>query len=770
MEKRIDKGVDRGMQKKWSQLIENGLVTIKNENGATLRFSTESGIGIIEADGYAFKDLNRNGKLQPYKDWRLPISERIEDLANQLTISEIAGLMLYSGHQAVTSSKNSFASMFAGTYDGLALEDSTAVVSDLTDQQKEFLTKDHLRHILVTVVESPEISATWSNNLQAFVEGIGHGIPVNISSDPRHGADANSEYNAGAGGDISKWPEALGLAATFEPELVRDFGHIAGREYRALGIATALSPQVDLATEPRWMRFSGTFGEGVKLVTDLSEAYCSGFQTSEKASEIHSGWGYTSVNAMVKHWPGGGSGEAGRDAHYAFGKYAVYPGGNFKEHLKPFTEGAFKLKGGTEKAAAVMPYYTISTNQDLKNRENVGNGYSHYLVQELLRDEYGYDGVVCTDWGITKDHQEMDSFLSGKDWGVEELTVAERHYKVLLAGVDQFGGNNEVEPIMAAYELGKAEFGKEFIEARFRRSAKRLLRNLFQVGLFENPYIDSAKTKKTVGHPDFMKKGFEAQQKSIILLKNKNNVLPVAKKQTVYIPKRRLKASKDWFGQEILAREFLPVEAALVEKYYHLTTDPTQADFALCFMESPQTSGFSLEDLAKGGTGYVPISLQYRPYTARLGRKESLAGGDPLEAFSNRSYYGKSNEAINEADLDIVIETREKMGNKPLIAIVAMKNPTILYEFETLVDGILVDFGVQTQALLSLLSGEVEPSGLLPFQIPDKMESVEKQLEDVPFDMTCHRDENHNSYDFAYGLNWTGVITDQRVEKYGLKS
>ena len=231
-----------------------------------------------------------------------------------------------------------------------------------------------------------------------------------------------------------------------------------------------------------------------------------------------------------------------------------------------------------------------------------------------------------------------------------------------------------------------------------------------------------------------------------------------------------MKASKDWFGQEIPAREFLPVEAALVEKYYHLTTDPTQADFALCFMESPQTSGFSLEDLSKGGTGYVPISLQYRPYTDRLGRKESLAGGDPLEAFSNRSYYGKSNEAINEADLDIVIETREKMGNKPLIAIVAMKNPTILHEFETLVDGILVDFGVQTQALLSLLSGEVEPSGLLPFQIPDKMESVEKQLEDVPFDMTCHRDENHNSYDFAYGLNWTGVITDQRVEKYGLKS
>ncbi|MDZ7649912.1 MAG: glycoside hydrolase family 3 N-terminal domain-containing protein [Cytophagales bacterium] len=142
--------------------------------------------------------------------------------------------------------------------------------------------------------------------------------------------------------------------------LVEQFGSIASKEYRALGIATALSPQVDIATDPRWYRTSGTFGENPYLSADIGRAYIDGFQTSLGDKEIADGWGYESVNAMVKHWPGGGSGEAGRDAHYAFGKYAVYPGSNFASHLIPFTEGAFKLKGKTGMASAVMPYYTIS--------------------------------------------------------------------------------------------------------------------------------------------------------------------------------------------------------------------------------------------------------------------------------------------------------------------------------------------------------------------------------------------------------------------------
>ncbi|WP_239644621.1 glycoside hydrolase family 3 N-terminal domain-containing protein [Enterococcus crotali] len=386
-------------------------ILVENENGATLGYAKNSGVSLIEKDGFAFKDLNQNGVLDPYEDWRLPLEERIEDLVAKLSVEQIAGLMLYSRHQTVSKKQNHFVEMFSGTYDGQPLERYEGSLAELTDQQKEFLKEDHIRHVLLTLVDSPKIAAQWTNNLQAMAESLDLGIPVNISSDPRHSTSADTEFNAGAGGDISKWPEQLGLAAAFDPELVRKFGEIASKEYRALGITTALSPQIDLATEPRWMRFSGTFGEGVKLVTDLAKAYCDGFQTTphEKCD-----WGSESVNAMVKHWPGGGSGEAGRDAHYGYGKYAVYPGQNFEEHLQPFLNGAFSLENGTEKASAVMPYYTISYDQDQKNQENVGNGFSEFIINDLLRKKYEYDGVVCTDWSITRTPLNLINLLVEK--------------------------------------------------------------------------------------------------------------------------------------------------------------------------------------------------------------------------------------------------------------------------------------------------------------------------------------------------------------------
>ena len=182
----------------------------------------------------------------------------------------------------------------------------------------------------------------------------------------------------------------------------------------------------------------------------MARAYVDGFQTSSSQAQRYDGWGYESVNAMVKHWPGGGTGEGGRDAHYGYGKYGVYPGDAFNTHLIPFTEGAFDLEGGTGMASAVMPYYTISYKQDTKNGENVANAYSSFIINDLLREKYGYEGVVCTDWSTTEDYTSIDVFFTGKPWGVEDLSVAERHYKVLMAGVDQFGGNNEVGPVIGS--------------------------------------------------------------------------------------------------------------------------------------------------------------------------------------------------------------------------------------------------------------------------------------------------------------------------------
>lgn len=753
---------------KWTMTeTDYGYNVMTQRKGQTIAYSPQSGVEILTVDGYAFKDLNRNGSLDKYEDWRLSAEERAADLAAQLTIDEIAGMMLYSSHQSVPSRGG----MFGGaTYNGKPFTESGAQSSDLSDAQKKFLIEDNLRAVLVTTVESPGVAAQWNNNMQALVEGIGHGVPVNTSSDPRHETSATAEYNYGAGGEISHWPTSLGMAATFDPALVEEFGRIAAEEYRALGITTALSPQIDLATEPRWIRFYGTFGESPELDTDMARAYVDGFQTSFGKDEIADGWGYKSVNAMVKHWPSGGPEEGGRDAHYNYGKYAVYPGGAFETHLKPFTEGAFKLAGPTLKASAVMPYYTISTGID-PSGNNVGNSFSKYIITDLLREKYAYDGVVCTDWNITYDNMGIDKF-DGKCWGVEELTVAQRHYECLKAGIDQFGGNNDKGPVLEAYAMWVEEFGEESAQKRFRESAVRLLMNSFRTGLFENPYLNVAETEATVGKPEFMEKGYQAQLKSVVMVKNSDQTLPMKageSKLKVYVPQRYFPQMVNFFGMVTPERWEDTFAVELLQKYYEPVSDPAQADFAIVAIDAPTLgAGYSVEDVRKGGNGYIPISLQYNDYTAEHAREVSIAGGDRLEKSANRSYKGKSVKTANKSDLQTVIDTKAKMGDKPVVVVISTGKPFVP-EFEPYADAILVSFGCQNQAILDLVSGAVEPSALLPMQLPADMKTVELQMEDVPYDMDCYVDADGNKYDFAYGLDWSGRITDSRTEKYAVR-
>ncbi len=612
------------------------------------------------------------------------------------------------------------------------------------------------------------------------------------------------------GESISKWANGIGLSASFDPDMVREFGEIGSAEYRALGITTALSPQIDLATEPRWMRFADTFGEHTQMTIDMTQAYCDGFQTTK---ETEDGWGKDSVNTMVKHFPGGGMGEDGRDAHYAYGKYAVYPGENFDEHLKPFTEGAFALNGKTKKASAVMPYYTISYGIDQKYGENVGNSYNKYLIQDLLREELGYDGVVCTDWNITHHIGEKEETFAGKCWGVELLTEAERHLKALEAGVDQFGGNNDVAPVMEAYKMGCEKYGEDAMQARFRRSAYRLLLNIFRTGLFENPYLNLEQSMNTVGCPEFKEKGYLSQQKSVTLLKNKGNVLPLKEGIKVYVPNRHIRPYLNFMsqltqeqtvepeGKKAVLEYFTLVEtpeeadAAICfiespisvgydptdrEKggngyvpitlqyrpYHTLVETPEEADAAICFIESPISVGYDPTDREKGGNGYVPITLQYRPYQAEFAREHSIAGGDPLEDFIDRSYHGKWNTAANEADLDCVLEMKKRMGEKPVVTVVTLKNPMVMAELEPYTDALLVEYGVSPQAVLDVITGRFTPEGLLPIQMPVDMKTVECQKEDVAFDMECYKDTEGHVYDFGYGMNFHGVIMDERTRRY----
>jgi beta-glucosidase len=748
--------------------IAPGVQKIKVNDEIVLGYATESGVKIILKDGLPFKDLNKNAVVDIYEDWRVDVNTRAKDLASKMSVEQIAGLMLYSGHQAVPMPPMG---MFKASYGGKTFDSSGAKPFDLSDQQIEFLKKDNLRHVLVTSVASPEVAALWNNNVQKLVEGIGMGIPANNSSDPRNGANKESEYNAGSGGAISQWPEELGLAATFDPSITLQFGSIASKEYRAMGITTALSPQIDLATEPRWVRFVGTFGEDPNLATDMARAYVDGFQTSPNAIAAYNGWGNYSVNAMVKHWPGGGPEEAGRDGHFAYGKFAVYPGNNFQMHLKTFTEGAFKLNGGTKKAAAVMPYYTISYNQDTKNGENVGNAYSKYLITDLLRNKYNYDGVVCTDWLVTANEGPKPDMFMGKSWGTEKLSEAERHYKVLMAGADQFGGNNNVKPVLEAYAMGVKAHGENFMRKRFEQSAVRLLLNIFRVGLFENPYLDPNETKTIVGKSDYMKAGYDAQLKSIVLIKNQNNTLPIATGKTVYIPKRTTPAGINFFGAPVPEKTEYPVNLELIKKYYTVTDDPSKADFAMVFIKSPMSGGYSRADREAGGNGYVPISLQLKDYTAVDAREHSIAAGDPVidSTIKDRTYKGKTSKSNSYPDLNTILETKKAMNGKPVLVSVALTNPMVFGEFEKEVDAIVGEFGVQIDAQMDIISGKVEPSGLLPMQMPLNMSVVEKQYEDKPHDMTPYKDAQGNSYNFSFGLNWKGVIQDARTKKYAVK-
>jgi beta-glucosidase len=721
-------------EQRYSQFI-----LIQQTQGPDLGYNPLSGVSILYQDDYAFKDLNQNGKLDTYEDWRETPSKRAQDLAQQISIEQIAGLMLYSPHM---------------------------VVNDSVPNEKiiSCLLQDQMRHILVTKVKNAYTAALWHNNLQAIAEAQPFGIPTNNSSDPRNYTEADGEFNAGSGGDISQWPREIGLAATFDMDIIHRHAHIASIEYRALGITTTLSPQIDLSTDPRWRRFYGTFSEDADLCTDIARVYTDAFQTTPGSP---SGWGNQSVNCMAKHWPGGGTGEGGRDAHYCFGQYGVYPGNNFEEHLLPFTQGALQLDGPTSSAAAIMPYYTISYGIN-PSGENVANGYSRYIITDLLREKYGFDGVVCTDWIITADNPNVE-MMNGKPWGVEHLSVEERHFQAIYAGCDQFGGNDDKQPILAAYQLWCQRFGKESAEQRFRASAQRLLLNFFRVGVFENPYVDPNYTAQVVGCKEFVEEGYDAQLKSIVMLKNHQQVMPIKKGAKVYFPKRYYPASIGFFSrhQPNIAHYDWQIDTALIKQYYQLTDNPDEADFALLYIFSPEGNwGYSEKDVQQGGTGYVPISLQYEDYTATNARVHSIAGGDIKESFTNRTYHGKSDSSYNRYDMLQVIQTKQMMGDKPVIVLVQPARPFIPAEIEPYSDGLLLGFGVKDQAYLDILCGDAEPYGLLPMQLPKDMHTVETQLEDVAHDMECYTDADGHIYDFAFGLNWNGIIHDARVKKY----
>lgn len=743
---------------KWSEeKTADGWMKVTNQGGETLGYSPDSGVKLIQVDGFAFKDLNRNGKLDLYEDWRQEDNARAADLASQLSAEQILPLMI---HESVF---------------GMAEKIDEDGFKACLDEGK--------RTVLQFSVGSypAKTQAGWNNSIQAYAESMDFAIPVDISTNPQ---------------PMGIFPENLALAATFNTSLAAEVSRELAKVYRALGVITLLGPQIDLTTEPRWRRITGAYGEDPALSRDLTNVTTSAYQSTYDEDGNDLGWGAESVIGMIKHYPGDGAAESGREAHNDYGKYNVYPGNAFATHLIAFFDGGLHLDSVTGEAAAVMPSYSIAWTEDESLGELVGSAASEFKLN-LLRDN-GYDGLICTDWGTC---QDPGGFIT-TPWGMEEgWTKPERMHKELLAGIDQIGGEEDVSALTEAYQMLVDDLGEDDALARIRGSARRIVRLSFMVGQFENPYVSAADAEKIVASAEAKALGTSAQQQSVVMLKNSDNTIKAAggDKPTVYIPMQLSDGQWD-----------LPVSQSAAEAVYNVVTDtvgnPTGeadkdgnatytaddivrasaselsgCDYALVVVNNPQNGGGGHGGYDTEAEKYIPISLQYGDYTAdnQYVRQESIAG-DMVETQvqneygmvtvmtkENRSYYGESAIITNQSDLDGILYAVENMPDSAkIIVAVNADRPMVFTEFESQVDAILMGFGINNDIFLDIASGQVEPSGLLPIQQPASMEAVEKQLEDVPRDMECYVDSAGNTYDFGFGMNWSGVIQDERTAKY----
>lgn len=610
----------------------------------------------ITLRGLRFKDLNQNGYLDPYEDWRLSAEERARDLISRMTLEEKAGVMM---HGTAPSAADTSGVGRGARYD---LERASEMIGGM--KVNTFITR---------LGGDPQLLAEENNKLQEIAERTRLGIPVTISTDPRN----HFQYIVGASvsaGAFSTWPETLGFAAIGDPELMRRFADIARQEYRAVGIQEALSPQADLATEPRWPRISGTFGSEPQLAKKMVEAYVAGFQDGEDGIKS------SSVIAVAKHWVGYGAAEEGWDSHNAYGKYARFTSDHFALHLVPF-EGAFAAH-----VAGIMPTYSVLKGVEIDGKplEQVGAGYNKQLLSDMLRARYRFDGVVLTDWLITNDcdgeclegekpgvKPMIREGHFGMPWGVETMSKVDRYAKAVNVGVDQFGGVTSSDLLVAAVEQGK------IAQPRIDESVARILKQKFSQGLFEDPYVDPAEATRIVGNKDFQDAALKAQERSLVLLENKGGLIPMHPKGL---------------------------------KVYVYGIDPRAA----------KAAGFTTVDILKDADfALIRTSTPYEQPHANY-------------FFGSRHQEGSLAFVDGNPDYEAIKAAAD--AKVPTILTVYLARPAILTNVKDKVDVLIGNFGVSDAALFAVLTGQAKPEGRLPFELPSSMAEVLMQAPDLPDD------------------------------------
>ena len=607
-----------------------------------LYFSQFESVETIYKNDHLFRDLNKNQQLDIYEDARISSALRVNDLLSQMTIEEKVGLMF---HPPFTVNPGI----------GMRIYEILIRGNQFTESH---IIKKHINHFNLYGNPDPVKLAKRINQLQNYAARSRLGIPLTISSDPIHEVERGGGIASFSVQGFSKWPSQLGLAATRDAELVKKFADIARQEYLAVGIRTALHPMADLATDPRWARNFGTFGSDSKLSASLTLAYMDGFQGENINSQ--------SVLTMVKHFPGGGPQENGLDAHLMSGKNQVYPGKMFDYHLEPFIEAI------NNNLKVIMPYYGITVDQ---SKENVAIGFNRYLLNDLLREKLNYDGVICSDWGI----------ITGRHWGVTNLTIPERYIKAINAGIDQFGGEMHPEIVVQLVKENKID------ESRIDQSVRRILKNKFELGLFDDPFVDIESVDKLINTQTTQKLALDAQRKSVVMLKN-SNLLPLTEETKIYVDGMEFKDSA-------INKVNTIEEADVILMYLHTVFNGNQ-----------------------------------EPGTDRL-----------FDKFLSNLFPNTDLRFNNQ----VVKRASEYSQVKPLILVVDLNRPAILSELNDLSDALIGTFGVNDEVIHEIINGKTNPSGALPFELPSSMSEVEEQLEDVPDDTA------NPLYKYGYGLSFT---------------